>query len=153
LQHSVAAFRILFNGLVVFLKEIRRDHMKRGNTKWLPFHYREVSSGSEWDCSTWNPVTGHVEVGLIWHDQCIENTFVVIHKVQGLSAEIRTGELYPVLSVYGLHEFYMDETSDLHADFFEGTSLACIRHLHAALPSMLDSAALLPSVIQCSVVC
>jgi hypothetical protein len=73
LQHSSIAVRIHGNGLVVFLKEIRPDHTKRGNTTLngylftmerflIQLHRIVIAPISE---IMFVYVTGKVEVGLI----------------------------------------------------------------------------------------
>jgi hypothetical protein len=73
------------------------------------------------------------------YSQCPRTVYRNSHKV-----------LYSVLSVSGLCEFCVGETSNLHAEFFRGNCLTSVIQLHGILLSTLDSAAqLLLLLVQC----
>lgn len=78
-------------------------------------------------------IMGQVEVGLIWHDQIIENPFH--YYLQGLRTVYTTSneKLCLLLSGCVLHEFCMNETSSL----FKRTCLTSVTWPCAALSSVL----------------
>lgn len=83
-------------------------------------------------------VTRQVELGLIWHDQNIQTPFIFSPPPPTRSVyRISKEKFYPILSICGLHDFCMDETSSHHAESFEGACLTSVRWLCAAFPGAL----------------
>jgi hypothetical protein len=98
LHQSAITFTINGNALDVFVKEIRPDRTKHGNTIpngslftlercLMDLHRIVITEIPE---ILFVSITGQVEVGLICCDPITQNHFTIIHKVQELSSKIHT---------------------------------------------------------------
>jgi hypothetical protein len=75
-------------------------------------------------------------MSLIWHNKNVQNLFFIMHRSKNCLQKF-TWEALSCSFCLWVPAFYTDETSSLHAKFFEGTCLTSIQQLCACLVGCL----------------